>query len=136
LAGDFKPRSVLELEGALDGFKYVDLDAEGLSEYRAQLSSLGIRDLGAGNVSATSSASFDSSLTSAAVQIFNMIDTDRSGSITIEEAESVVLKLNSRLSRAYGEVEVKAFFAAASGYSDLISKEQFVKVFVSMTKDE
>ena len=148
LAADFRYRSVLELEGALEGFKYVDLDAEGLSEYRSQLIALGIRDLGASgsaassvvysSVSSSQSASFSASaaasasLASAAEQIFNMIDTDKSGSITVEEAESIVLKLNSRLNRNYGEIEVRAFFAAASGNSNNITKEQFVRVFQTL----
>ena len=45
LAADYRYRSVLELEGQLEAFQYVNLDSEGLSEYRAQLLALGIRDL-------------------------------------------------------------------------------------------
>lgn len=41
LAADYKYSSVYELEGQLEGLKFVDLDKEGLSEYRPQLSQLG-----------------------------------------------------------------------------------------------
>ena len=138
LAADFRYQSVLELEGALEGFKYVDLDAEGLSEYRSQLIALGIRDLGGSlpvaAVSKDSSTASDSSFAFAAEQIFDMIDADGSGYIGIDEAERVALRMNTRLNRSYGEVDVKAFFAAASGDSDLISKKEFVKVFEFMTR--
>ena len=75
---------------------------------------------------ATSSAA---SASEAAGQIFDMIDADKSGSISVEEAEKVVLKLNSRLKRSYGEAEVKSFFSAVSGGSLLISRVQFMSAF-------
>jgi len=127
LAADYRAKSVYELYGQLEGFQYVNLDTEGLSEYRAQLLAAGIRDLGAGSASASASAS--SSVADAAMKIFAMIDTDGSGSISISEAESIVLKLNSQLKRSYGEAEVKSFFSSASGGSDRITSEQFVAVF-------
>lgn len=41
LAADYKAKSLVELEGELEGFQYVDLDKEGLGEYRSYLSNLG-----------------------------------------------------------------------------------------------
>jgi len=41
LAAEYRPRSLVELEGELEGFKYIDLDKEGLGEYRYYLSNLG-----------------------------------------------------------------------------------------------
>ena len=170
LAADYRAKALLELEGQLEGFKFVDLDAEGLSEYRAYLLNLGIQDLvaarsgasasfsasgagaasgslagfGANSASASaygfsnvaSSLNLSSGSSSAALsaseaagQIFDMIDADKSGSISVEEAEKVVLKLNSRLKRSYGEAEVKSFFSAVSGGSLLISRVQFMSAF-------
>ncbi len=126
LAANYQYRSVLELEGNLDGFQYINLDNEGLTEYRAQLLAKGIRDLGAESQYASSSVS-NSSMSAAALKIFSMIDNDNSGYITVEEAEKIVLRLNSQLKRSYGEVEVKAFFSAFGNSN--ISKEQFVSVF-------
>lgn len=138
LAAGYQYRSVHELEGQLEGFKYINLDIEGMAEYRAQLVAKGIRDLGAASVSSSSAsyASYESSahsgVATAALQIFKMIDIDNSGSITVEEAERIVLKLNSQMSRSYGEVEVKAFFGAF-GSAD-INQEQFVSVFEKLAK--
>ena len=42
LAADYKYNSIYELEGQLEGLKFVDLDKEGLSEYKAQLNRLGM----------------------------------------------------------------------------------------------
>ena len=135
LAANYQAKSSFELEGQLEGFKYINLDTEGLSEYRQFLISQGIRDLGAG-ASASSSASVafsasssSSSISVAAAQIFEMIDKDNSGEISVDEAESIVLRLNSRLRRSYGEVEVKAFFSAVSGGSSQITKSQFLNAF-------
>ncbi len=139
----YKANFAYELEGNLEGFQYINLDTEGLSEYRAQLLSKGIRDLGAGSAAASyASSSFQqsssyssstSSVAAAALQIFQMIDVDNSGSITVEEAEKIVLRLNSQLKRAYGEVEVRAFFSAFGSAN--ISKEQFVSVFEKLASN-
>jgi len=147
LAANYTAKSLHELEGQLEGFQYVNLDNEGLSQYRSYLLSKGIRDLGAGGASSSSfglsssravsssygaSASYgasSSNIAAAAAQVFAMVDVDNSGSITVDEAESIVLKLNSRLNRSYGEDEVKAFFATVSGGSSQISKAQFLSAF-------
>ena len=135
LAANYVAKSSFELEGQLEGFKYINLDSEGLSEYRSFLLSKGIRDLGASasvgsasSFSASASAS-SSAVTAAASQIFEMIDRDNSGEISVEEAETIVLRLNSQLKRSYGEFEVKAFFSAISGGSSQITKSQFLSAF-------
>jgi hypothetical protein len=131
LAADYRYRSVLELEGQLEGFQYVNLDTEGLSEYRAQLLAMGIRDLGA---SASYSSSSSSSLAQAATQVFEMIDKDNSGTVTLDEAESIVLKLNSQLKRSYGEAEVRAFFSAVSTDGANVTKSQFLNAFLRLAQ--
>jgi len=128
LAAEYKGSSLYELEGQLEGFQFVNLDTEGLAEYREQLLGKGIRDLGAGSASASASSSA-SGVAAAAGQVFDMIDTDRSGEISVDEAMSIVLRLNSQLKRAYGETEVKAFFSALSGGSQNISKAAFTQGF-------
>merc|ERR1739836_114270 len=102
------------------------------AEYREQLLAKGIRDLGAGSSSASASAS--SGVAAAAGQVFDMIDTDRSGEITVDEAMSIVLRLNSQLKRSYGETEVKAFFQAMSGGSNEINKQQFMAAFEALAR--
>lgn len=41
LAADYKGSNVPQLEGQLEGLKFVDLDKEGMSEYKAQLENQG-----------------------------------------------------------------------------------------------
>merc|ERR1739836_151878 len=130
LAADHQAKGLYELEGQLEGFQFVNLDTEGLAEYREQLLAKGIRDLGAGSSSASASAS--SGVAAAAGQVFDMIDTDRSGEISIDEAMSIVLRLNSQLKRSYGETEVKAFFKALSGGSENITKSAFSQGFAQL----
>ena len=120
-----------ELEGDLSGFQYVNLDTEGLSEFRQYLLSKGIRDLGAGGASSSSSSS-SAAVTEAASKIFDMIDYDGSGEIEVFEAERIVLRLNSQLKRSYGEAEVKQFFASVSGGSSKIGKSAFVSAFAQL----
>ncbi len=43
-------------------------------------------------------------------QIFSLLDKDSNGEISIEEAKSVILRINSRLNRSYGEENIKEFF--------------------------
>jgi hypothetical protein len=136
LAWEFKSANggVFELEGNLEGFAFINLDTEGLTEYRAQLLAKGIRDLGASGSSSFSSSSSSSAsgVAAAAGQIFDMIDYDRSGEIEVFEAERIVLKLNSQLNRSYGEAEVKQFFSSVSGGSSKIGRSAFMAAFARL----
>ena len=76
-----------ELEDQLEGFECVDLDKEGLSEYREYLHSNGFRSL---KNKANNSSSISS--VSEANNIFEMVDRDKSGWITSEEAETILFK--------------------------------------------
>jgi Ca2+-binding EF-hand superfamily protein len=96
----------------------------------------GIHDVRNGNVSLKVSVSDeDETLMEAATQIFNMIDVDGNGTISVEEAERIVLHLNSRLSRSYGEIEVKSFFEVVSGGSVQISRAQFLSAFRRLSNE-
>lgn len=52
LAADYQYNQVHELEGDLHAMRLIDLEREGLSEYRTQLQRLGINYVGAGGVAA------------------------------------------------------------------------------------
>lgn len=176
LAADYQYNSVHELEGDVRALSFVDLDREGLSEYRSLLTKLGITYVGAAGVlsaasqfQSSSSSSFSASASSGSAQfgsssagfgsssggaslsshsasghasgnshaiveeIFNSIDRDHNGQITIEEAARVLLKLNSRLGRRYGEDESRAFFAALDvDHNDKLSLEEFRRAFVRL----
>ena len=114
LAAEHKHNPVLELEGQLEAFKYVDLDREGLAEYRPQLERLGIRfggEFGAGSASASVVSAISSVYSTIPVeQIFQLIDKDSSGFISVEEAGRILLRVNSRLGRSYGEDNIAELF--------------------------
>jgi hypothetical protein len=159
LAADYEHDGVHELEGDLQAFRLVDLDAEGLSEYRPQLQRQGINYIGAAAVAAqiaAEAAESNSSDAAAAADvastpapasrantatvsesirasthtltrsqvslvgnpnaeaiiedIFRQVDLDHNSRLSVEEAEKVLLRLNSRLGRRYGEDDVASFF--------------------------
>jgi hypothetical protein len=141
LAADSQAQTFYELEGDVQALGLVDLDREGLSEYRAFLSKLGI-SFNAGGLAASgasfgsagasfgasgasfgaSGASFGASAGGASqavvAEIFNSVDTDHSGKISISEANAILLRLNSRLNRQYGENDIRAFFQALDTNND------------------
>lgn len=45
-------------------------------------------------------------------KIFESIDIDKNGRISVSEAEKILLRVNTRLNRKYGETEVNALFQA------------------------
>jgi len=140
LAADYRYNPVFELEGQLEAFQYIDLDREGLSEYRAQLERRGIRLNSSGfaastvisaattqasvnsssssgfatstviNVAASSASSSAAGSSIPVEQIFRLIDKDNSGYITVEEAGRILLRVNSRLGRSYGEDNIADLF--------------------------
>ena len=55
------------------------------------------------------------------------------GLISVEEAEKLVLKLNSRLGRGYGEDDVKAFFSTLDYSNDgSLNLEKFRLAFLNL----
>ena len=51
-------------------------------------------------------------------EIFASVDRDHNGRISVEEAETLLLRLNSRLGRRYGEDDVKRFFESLDANKD------------------
>lgn len=139
LAADYKYNSLHELEGEVSALKLVDLDKEGLSEYKEYLRKLGFTASSAGGASASfaasasASASASSSSSELIAKLFKTVDRENNGRITVEDAEKTVLRLNSRLGRQYGEDDVKAFFAALDNNGDgSLDLEEFTKAFLSL----
>lgn len=117
LAADYQSNRVLELEGQLEAFRYVDLDREGLSEYREQLNRLGIRfggvdrSVSASTMVTTATAAVSSNASSVPVeQIFQLVDKENTGYIPVEEAGRILLRVNSRLERSYNEDNIGELF--------------------------
>ena len=94
MAANAKYSSVYELYGDVSALKLVDLAANGLSEYASLVN---------GHADNASSA---------VEAAFRAVDRDGSGSISLAEAQSMLLRLNSNLGRTYGERELTVFFQA------------------------
>ena len=94
LAADATYSSVYELYGDVSALKLVDLAANGLSEYASIVSG------------------HSDNASSAVEAAFRAVDADGSGSLSLAEAQSMLLRLNSNLGRTYGEKELTVFFQA------------------------
>ena len=184
LAADYKYNQVHELEGDMHALKLVDLDKEGLGQYREQLVRMGIsRPIGFGSgssaaatiptptnyvntstygtygstlgvVGASSSlttppsptattssfvpvvttvVSASSNITDISnllAEIFAKVDRDGNGSLTFEEAEKLLLKLNGRLGRRFTQDDVRSFFETLNVNNDgTISLNEFRRAF-------
>jgi hypothetical protein len=65
--------------------------------------------------------------------IFKSIDRQNHGRISVEDAEKILLRLNSRLNRKYGEDDVQAFFSALDVNQDqTIDLDEFRGAFRSL----
>ena len=127
LAATHRYNPIHELEGDVEALKLVDLDREGLSEYKPYLQRL-FNNKQPESATSSSSNIFSSSLESAIENIFSSIDVNNTGSIDISEASRVVLKLNNRMGRNYGEKEVVEFFNSLDkDGTKALSLEEFKK---------
>ncbi|CAF0834278.1 unnamed protein product [Brachionus calyciflorus] len=158
LAANFRPNSIFELEGDIQALNLIDLDREGLGEYRNYVQRYG-------NISNRKNSSSGSKLFSASVAvfptdlnsessyqfkstssfpqtenietlieyIFRSIDRNNNGRINVEDAEKILLRLNSRLDRKYGEDDVRAFFNALDINNDgTLDLREFKRAFLNL----
>ncbi|RNA35181.1 hypothetical protein BpHYR1_023986 [Brachionus plicatilis] len=151
LAAQTKQRSVYELEGDVQALNLIDLDKEGLSEYRSYLQPTLSMNSGSKMYSANTGAfsipvaSYDDSyrlsntysqsdnIETLIEYIFRSIDRNNSGRITVEDAEKILLRLNSRLDRKYGEDDVRAFFNALDINNDgTLDLREFKRAFLNL----
>ncbi len=110
-----------ELVGDIDALKLVDLDKEGLSEYKFFLNrSKSISDF----------AAMENSM---AKNVFGKMDLNKDGRVTREEAEKVLLKINSQFGRGYGEKDVDQFMAFIDANNDgAIDFEEFKNAYFNL----
>ena len=134
LAADYQYNTVYELEGDVQALKLVDLEREGLGEYRSLLQRLGVESGGdlMQSSSTMSQATYSTKITDLISEMFSLVDRDNNGKLSIEEAEKILLRLNSRLGRRYGEEDVKNFFLKLDTNRDnYISMDEFRMAFQS-----
>ena len=129
LSADVDSNATVELEGDLDALNLIDLDKEGLSEYKHLLNNKS----DSSNTKLSNEDNEDSFIS----QVFALINVNReiSEKITRHETEKILLKLNSRLDKNYGENEVNQFMEALDKNGDgLIDIEEFKEAFKNMKK--
>ena len=132
LAADYQQRSVYELEGDIHALSLIDLDREGLGEYRSYLNGLGSN--AGSTITLQSKSSNDPDVELLIEQIFKLVDRNNNGRINIEDAEKTLLRLNSRLHRQYGEDDVRAFFSALDvNHDGTLDLEEFKKAFLNLS---
>jgi hypothetical protein len=135
LAAEFVPPSLIDLEGDVEALRLIDLDQEGLAEYRAYLAKFSSQtQISSSNVviSSSSGASVNSAvsardlLNAIIMELFQSVDTNLSGQISRGEAESLLLRLNIRLGRSYTQADATAFVQVLDVNGDgVISFEEF-----------
>jgi hypothetical protein len=130
LAADYKYNALHELEGEVSALKLVDLEREGLGEYRSYLQRLGISYVGASNVNSTlsqfapaSASSYgdsvnhstshagsgvaDGSYYTSEVARSSSTSGGGGGRISLDEAQSILQRFASHFRNGN---EMKAFF--------------------------
>ena len=113
LAAEYSASSLLELEGDIQALSLIDLEREGLAEYRAYLARFSSNvTVSSTPAPVASSFSIASILNAILLELFQSVDRNASGTITVSEAESLLLKLYSRLGRNYSEADAVAFVKA------------------------
>ena len=69
-----------------------------------------------------------------ALNLFNEMDKDKSGTITHDEVESFTEKAKLLLFKAYGETEVKHFLSSICQEGKPCSKDEFVTSFIKLAE--
>ena len=152
LASDCAANPVHELEGDLDALRLVDLEKEGLAEYKSLLNAAIAASVqksshsSSTNKSSTTSPTVSPTTSAAATspphtgpksaidEIFRLLYNKETGRIKVNRAARVVLKVNSRLGRKYGEDDVKHFIRALDINGDgTLSLSEFRQAFANLT---
>ena len=152
LAADSKQNRFYELEGDIQALNLIDLEKEGLSEYKSyleknfrKLSNSNFYSTSAGALSSTDLVDYNVSygvnnafsqadnIETLIEYIFRSIDRNNNGRISVEDAEKILLRLNSRLDRKYGEDDVRAFFTALDINNDgTLDLKEFKRAFLNL----
>lgn len=121
LASETSPSPVLELEGDIQALSLVDLDSNGLSEYKYL-----VKQCNQSNSKLTST-----NVNAIISELFTITEKTSDGKISMQNAEVFMIKLNGRLGRKNVDDEIKAFLSKIdtkrNGYLDL---DEFKKALI------
>ena len=124
-----------ELEGDLHALSLIDLESEGLNEYKSLLSKLSLDSSGKHVIVSDKQSGFTSNYSHQNQnrefinELFNMVDMSANSSITLEEAEKLLAGLYSRLGKPYGQKEASLFFRQIKfNAHDSIDLKQFKNI--------
>lgn len=138
LAAEYQFNQVFELEGEVEALKLVDLDKEGLSEYKNQLRNLDSKWERSNNefnrpnefTYAYLIKQQEQNIAEVIRNIFVPVEKDQNQSLSLDEAEKLLDKLNSRLGRKWEEDDVRDFFESIEINQDgKISLNEFIQAF-------
>jgi hypothetical protein len=119
LAAEWNALSLIDLEGYIQALNLIDLDREGLSEYKAWL----LKYLGGSSTSTvvqqqSFAVSIGQILNVVLAELFHSVDTSNDARISAGETENVVLKLNQRLGRSYSARDAADFLRSLDSNKD------------------
>jgi len=117
LASEFNYPSLLDLEGDLHALNLIDLDREGLGEYKEWLQRY-LSGKGGAEPPRPVQITIQQILNPLLSELFKNIDQDSNAKLSVNEAESVVSKINQRLGRNYSKEDANAFFNALDSNRD------------------
>jgi hypothetical protein len=141
LAADYQLNSKLsphELVGDVEALRLVDLDREGLSEYRPYLERLNLKPTGGGGSWSTSTTTtatvgnsndFSASASQIAEDYFKSRNLNRNARISIRDAEQVAASLNNRFGKRHDDDSLGAFiFRLDANRLGSLGFEQFIQL--------
>ena len=106
LAAEYNAPSLIDLEGDINALNMIDLDKEGLPEYKDWLK----RYLEASKPKPAAPLSIAAVLDALLTELFHGFDANSDSEISIDEAEAHVLKIMGRLGRDYSKEDADSFF--------------------------
>ncbi len=130
---------VHELTGDLEALELVDLDKEGLSEYKEQVIKLGFvkekpKDIVVFKSSVNQPTSNKKKMNREILEaIFDHIGRATDGYVSVDEARSIFLRIINRLERTYHEDEVTQFLGTLElKRNGVIIVEEFREAFIKL----
>ena len=109
LAAEYNAPSLIDLEGDIHALNLIDLDHEGLSEYKEWLRRY-LESKNKPTKAPPAQISIQAILDALLAELFAGFDANSDSRISIGEAETQVLKIMSRLGREYSKQDADEFF--------------------------